>query len=119
MKFLTDENVATSVLYALRKGGFQVKDVKEENMQGATDKEILRLAFRENRIIITHDKDFANVASSNILHKGIILLRFRNQNPRNVVETLTKVLQSYIEEKIQDNLTVISETQVVIHLSKK
>ncbi|MBI4016152.1 MAG: DUF5615 family PIN-like protein [Candidatus Aenigmarchaeota archaeon] len=107
------------MIRTLRQVSFEVKDIKEEKLHGTTDKEILNLAFKENRIIITHDKDFAQVISTNIRHKGIILLRFRKQNPENVAQNLIKVLKSSIAEKIPDKLTIISETQVVIHSHSK
>ena len=33
MKFLTDENIAASVVQSLKKQGFDVKDVKEQTPQ--------------------------------------------------------------------------------------
>ena len=35
--------------------------LKEEGLFGISDKEVLALAFKENRAVITHDKDFANL----------------------------------------------------------
>ena len=120
MKFLTDENIATSVVYALRHAGFDVKDIKEEKLFGVSDKEILQLASKENRIIITHDKDFAQILSSaKISHKGVILLRLKNQNPTNVAQILLKTLQSQVAHKIPNNLSVLSEAQTVIHQQAK
>ncbi len=116
MKFLTDENIAKSVVDSLRKTGFNVKDIKEENLQGTSDKNILNLANNENRIIITHDKDFGNILySTNIQHKGIILVRLKNQSPAKTAKILLNVLSSDIKNKIKDNLIIISENQIVIH----
>ena len=116
MKFLTDENVALSVLRALRNADFDVKDVKEEKRYGITDKELLAVAHQENRIIITHDKDFVDLLLSKPEKKpGIILLRFKNQNPNLISKVLVKVLRSEVKDKFKENLTVISETQITIH----
>ncbi len=46
MKFLTDENVATSVVSDLRNAGFDLKDIKEEKLQGTNDKKIIELAIK-------------------------------------------------------------------------
>ncbi len=46
MKFLTDENIATSVVRGLRKKGFDIKDVKEEKLYGSSDKELLQIACK-------------------------------------------------------------------------
>ena len=61
LKFLVDENIAGSVVNALRKSGYDVKDVKEEKLYGLSDSKILEMANEGDRIIITHDKDFMNL----------------------------------------------------------
>lgn len=116
MKFFTDENVATSVALALRRQGFDIKDVKEEGLQGTSDNNILQLARREKRIIITHDKDFGNVLFyPTVKHCGVILLRFKNQRPDCVIQALTSVLHSPIQHKICENVTIVSEDKIIIH----
>lgn len=116
MKFFTDENVATSVIHALRKAGFDVKDVKEEKLQGTSDKRIVEIAYSENRIIITHDKDFgAMFSSTRTRDKGIILVRLKDQRPDNVIRVVLHLLESDIKNRIENNLTIVSETQVTIH----
>ncbi len=115
MKFLTDENVATSVYTALIEEGFNVKDIKEGSLHGSSDKEILKLANKEKRIIITHDKDFANVFNQKIKHNGIILLRFRLQLPKIVITTLLNLLKSEIKNKLENNVTILSEDKIKIH----
>ncbi len=111
MRFIVDENVAISVVNALRNAGHDVKDVKEEKLYGISDKELLVLATKEKRIIITHDKDFLNMESG----VGIILLRLKNQNPRNVIDLIIKVLNSKMQSKITNNVIVVSESQIVIY----
>lgn len=59
---LTDENIDEQIVLFLRNQGFQVKDVKEENLIGSDDVTLLRLAMAENRIIVTHDSDFGTLA---------------------------------------------------------
>ena len=38
MKFLTDENIAKTVVNTLRKAGYDVKDIKESRLFGSPDK---------------------------------------------------------------------------------
>jgi predicted nuclease of predicted toxin-antitoxin system len=112
MKFLTDENVATSVVKSLRDAGHDVKDVKEERLQGSSDQFLLHLAERELRIIVTHDKDFAQLSH---IHAGIILIRLRNQKPENVLKILLKILSSDMKSKIERSLAVVSEDTITFH----
>lgn len=115
MKFLTDENIAASVIQALKKEGFDIKDIKEQSLQGTTDKKIIQLADKENRIIITHDKDFSYLFSTPTKNKGIILLRLINQKPDNVTKILLQLLNSHLKDKLTNNLTVVTETKATIH----
>lgn len=41
IRFLTDENISSSLVKSLRKNGFDVKDIKEEKLYGISDKEVL------------------------------------------------------------------------------
>lgn len=111
MKFFADENVAKSLVQLLRSRGFDVRDVKEENLQGSSDQEILFLAKKENRIIITHDKDFSHTKEKNL---GIILLRFRAQKSNVVGKNLLNLLESPLQEKLAHCLTTVSETHVLV-----
>ena len=87
MKFLTDENVSVTLLKGLRTAGFEAIDIKEKKLFGLPDEKVLEMAVTHKLIIITHDKDFLNITKRIQLgHFGIIILRFRNQNPRLVTE---------------------------------
>ncbi len=117
MKFLSDENIASSVVHALRKEGFDVLDIKEASLQGTSDNEILRIAEKEKRVILTHDKDFGSVLQRPLKHQGIILLRFFNQKPDNVEKHLMRILSSQLSDKLEGNLVIISETKMTVHKS--
>ncbi|MEK6937195.1 MAG: DUF5615 family PIN-like protein [Nanoarchaeota archaeon] len=116
MKFLTDENVDIRVVQGLRKEGFDVKGIKELKMYSASDKKVLNLATKEKRILITYDKDFKNNPSfNNVKHFGIILLKLVNKTPNNILKIIVPILNSEKSEKLANNLTVISETDIVIY----
>ena len=84
MKFLTDENIAISVVKRLRNRGHDVKDVKEESLYGSPDKDIFELVKKENRIILTHDKDFIALTKNyKSDFEGAILIKCKNQKPEN------------------------------------
>ena len=115
LKFLTDENISTSLVIALRNKKYDVKDIKEEKLFGISDEEVLKFAYRGGRVIITHDKDFAKLLSySQIKHKGVILLRFSNQSPKNVINSFMPILGQIKESKIKNSLVIISEDYVRI-----
>ena len=61
-KILADENIQGDVIEFLRNQGFNVLAAKEELPEGTSDAEILQRAFEEERIVLTHDRDFSTLA---------------------------------------------------------
>src|SRR3989338_6088907 len=110
MKFLTDENIAVSVIKFLRSKNYDVKDVKEEQLFGTSDFKLLKMAASEDRIIITHDKDFANISRNrSIGHKGIIIIRLLDQSPKTVIEKLDDLFKTGKEERIKTYVLTIRD----------
>ena len=60
MKFLANENVPTVSVAMLRKTGHDVLHVAEE-CPGERDTDILELARRQKRIVITFDRDYGDL----------------------------------------------------------
>jgi len=115
MKFLTDENIAISVIKFLRQKGFDVKDIKEESLQGSSDKKIFTLGKKEGRVILTHDKDFLGIVKEDESDfEGIILIRCKKQNPENVCAILDKLLKTNVMNKIKNNLFILNEGELII-----
>jgi len=110
LKFFADENIAPRVIRALRAEGFPVISVHEADLISAPDEEILKAAQKANAIILTHDKDFGNlIRQLDQLHGGVILLRFRNQSPNNVIKHLIPFLRAVRGKNLQNRLTVMRE----------
>jgi predicted nuclease of predicted toxin-antitoxin system len=82
MRFLANENVSGAVIRGLRGLGHDVVSVKEV-MRSAADREVLSRAAAEGRILITHDKDFGELAYRHGLPSscGIVLFRLSGSNP--------------------------------------
>ena len=76
MRFLADENFPESVVAALLTRGHDVIWIRTA-APGMKDTDVLSWAARENRILLTFDKDFGEIAQNTILPKtcGIVLFR--------------------------------------------
>lgn len=61
LRIIANENISRSVIQVLRDRGHDVLAVKEV-MQSAPDGDILARAQAEERLVITHDKDFGELA---------------------------------------------------------
>ena len=78
---------------SLRARGHDVRAVAEDQ-PGAADTEVLRQAQREERILLTSDKDFARlVFEARSKSRGIILLRLKDWTPEQKARRLLEVLE--------------------------
>lgn len=89
MRFLADESCDFAVVRALRTAGFYVLSVSESTPR-AEDSEVIELALREERILLTEDKDLGRLVYSHGQETpGVIFLRFptsaRKQISRDVL----------------------------------
>ncbi len=93
-KLLADENIHRDVVRFLRDRGFDVLDVAEEGMLGTTDVDLLRRAVLEDRVVMTHDRDFGTLAiltGEPIV--GIVYLRPGHIAPRFTIETIEATMR--------------------------
>ena len=98
IKFLIDVGVGKGVEEFLAIEGFDTKAVRDIN-PSMSDREVLRLALTEKRMIITMDKDFGElVYKSNLGHEGILVLRIEDANIADKVRIISEIVTSYIEE---------------------
>ena len=61
--FLTDENIPPKIIEFLRSSskGYDVADVRERNLSRISDAELIEIAKKEERILLTFDKHFSNI----------------------------------------------------------
>ena len=109
---LTDENIPSSLIKELRKNNFNVKDLKEEKLFSLPDIFINDMAKKENRIVITYDKDFLNI-SSNPRGRGIILIKTKDQKNKLIYNSLISLLKDKSENLI-NSLCIITDTYTKI-----
>jgi predicted nuclease of predicted toxin-antitoxin system len=78
MRFLADESCDFILVRALRATGHDVLAVSEITPR-AEDHEVIDLALREKRILLTEDKDFGRLVYAHGQESlGVIFLRFPN-----------------------------------------
>lgn len=116
MRFLADESCDFAIVRALRKEGLNVLAVSEINPR-ANDSEVIKLAVRENRILLTEDKDFGQlVFAYRQKALGVIFLRFpasaRNEIAQNVVRLVKQQ-----GEKLIGSFVVVQPGRVRIRLN--
>jgi predicted nuclease of predicted toxin-antitoxin system len=93
LRFLADESCDFAVVRALRAAGHDVLAVSEFT-QRSDDRELIELARREDRILLTEDKDFGRlVYASHADSAGVILIRFPGNARRSLVQSVEHIVR--------------------------
>jgi len=89
VRFLADENVPLPSADALRAAGHDAASISRES-PGVPDPRIPERAHREDRLVITFDRDFGELvfARGSSGFPGVIFLRFVPQSPTEPAELL-------------------------------
>ena len=97
-RVLSDENIHADVVEFLRSVGINVFDVREQSLIGTADRELLRIAFEQHRVVLTHDSDFGMLAiRRGESAYGIIYIRPGHINPVATIDTVQTLLSSDVD----------------------
>jgi predicted nuclease of predicted toxin-antitoxin system len=111
MRFIIDECTGPSVALWLRKQGYEVFSVYED-ARGMTDEQIIGMAYNNNWILVTNDKDFGEqIFKRGHLHKGVILLRLKDERAASKISVISRLLNHY-KERLSCTFVIATEEQV-------
>ena len=143
LSFLADESLEYRIVLHLRKGGYDIVSIAEDSpsipivahfanissqneltsvytrsilkCEGyITDKDILKQAHKEKRVIITNDKDFGDlVYLMKLDHCGIILFRLTNERVIDKMNALTTLFKEHSKD-IVNNFIVLGDADIRI-----
>ncbi len=108
MKLVADESVDFSIIRSLRKKEFEVISILED-YSGISDVEVLRIAVKNNCLLITEDKDFGEL-TYRLKHKhcGVLLIRLNDVPRQNRIILAVETIVNYIE-KIENSFAVLNK----------
>lgn len=99
MKFLLDESADYPLAPYLKTLGHDVKTITIDFQRALPDKDVLAIAKREKRILITNDRDFGElIFRQNLSHAGVILFRLGEESLETKKTALNTVLTKYAHE---------------------
>jgi predicted nuclease of predicted toxin-antitoxin system len=87
-----DENVDPDVARALRRHGVNVSTTQEVGLRTESDTTQLAFIRREGRMIMTHDADFLQIASTTDDHPGIV---YCEKTARSIGEIIRGLILIY------------------------
>jgi len=111
MRFLADENFPGDAVTALRRAGHDVAWVRTD-APGSLDRDVLSQAMNEERILLTFDKDFGELAWRTALPAscGIVLFRLRMPPPADAGSVIAGILNS--RSDWADHFSVIEPARI-------
>jgi predicted nuclease of predicted toxin-antitoxin system len=113
-KILADENIPKSVVSWLRSVGQDVVRSSEVGLKGTTDRNVIRRADEEGRIILTLDMDFASLYHQMGGLFGVVIVRVHPATPAKIKSFLERVFANVDLGEHAKSLIVASEKRVQI-----
>ncbi len=111
MRFLANENIPVKSSHFLKEQGHNITHIGEDN-PSIKDEEVMSIANKEDRIIITFDRDYGNLIFRDGYNApGVIYLRLQDYTPTSPGEFLQSLINSdqYV---FKGYFTVVSETNI-------
>ena len=111
MNFLADENFPGDAVAALRLQGHDVCWVRTES-SGISDPEVLTRAQTENRILLTFDKDFGELAFRSGLPASCGIILFRIKTPSGAIVAQKVIAAIATRTDWQGHFSVIEDDKI-------
>jgi predicted nuclease of predicted toxin-antitoxin system len=93
LRLLANMNISPETVNALKEKGIDIVRVSEILPVTSSDQEILDLARRENRIVVTQDLDFSSLlALGGFNRPSLVTLRMTVSDPKAVTRKLLDLL---------------------------
>lgn len=100
LRFLVDVNVGQAVASWLQTEGYDALSVRDIDPR-MDDRNVLALAVREGRVVITMDRDFGELVHHyGKGHAGVLLLRLGDAQSSEKVEAVRQIVQYHSDELV-------------------
>ncbi len=112
MRILVDMSVDIRVADWLRSQGHDAVHLRDEGLHRMPNGEIFEKALSEDRIVLTSDLDFGEIAAALKGTSGkILLLRLHNSRAANVITRLTRVLPRVDRDLAAGAVVIVEESR--------
>ena len=113
MKVLLDMPVSRSLLRVLEDHGHEGVHAHEIGLGRVSDRELLAVAGREKRVVVTADLDFPRLlALSSAQGPGLILFRGGSYSDAEMRELLERVLAQVPPEVLETSICVVDRKRI-------
>ena len=114
-QFKLDENIPTVIADLLGAAGHSVHTAQAEGLTGSPDEQLSQRATAESRVLVTLDKDFADIRRHPPEQTpGIVVLRPRVPSPSLLAAVVRQLIPLLESEELQGHLWVADQHRVRI-----
>jgi predicted nuclease of predicted toxin-antitoxin system len=100
MRFHLDEHVPSALATALRLRGYDVTTAADSGLIAADDESHVDHAVRENRVIVTHDRDYLSLRVRGAAHGGILYCHQQKYSVGQLLMMCLLVSECYSDEEM-------------------
>lgn len=112
MRFLADMCVDVRIVKWLRQNGHDATHLRDQGLQRMPNGAIFEKAIREDRIVITFDLDFGEIAALTEGRKtSVILFRLKNTRTHQVIERLSSVIECFADPLEKGSIVTVEDTR--------
>jgi len=113
-----DENIGSRGLELLQSAGHDVSTVRQQSLSGATDETLFEVCAREQRTLVTLDRDFGHVLRFPPERSaGIVVLELGAQpTPLALSDRLREFLAVSETRPVEGSLWIVEAGRVRVHL---
>lgn len=117
MKFLLDESVNAKLANYLKSQSHDTTAIAQEYPNALTDPDVLAIAVRERRTLITNDRDFGElIFHKKLRHSGVIFFRLKRAILSHFEARLTYTLDHYGDHLSE--FIVVTDSRVRVRQSQ-
>ncbi len=117
MRLKLDENLGRTAAEVLQSEGHDVCTVREQNLSGATDQDVIRTCQAEHRCLVTLDLDFGNpLVFDPADYAGIAVLRLpARPSHQDITEACQTLAAGLRDDDITGRLWIVQRTRIRVH----
>ena len=115
MRSKLDENLPLQLKGLFAESGHDTVTVLDEGMGGATDTNVATVCQAEERILVTQDKDFADIRTYPPgQYPGIVVIRLASQTRDDLLRIGTNLIETLSNSSPQGQLWIVEGSRLRI-----
>jgi predicted nuclease of predicted toxin-antitoxin system len=112
MQLKLDENMPRPFAETLRSVGHDGHTAADEGLLGKSDDVVWSAALREERLLMTLDRDFGRLATGSGTHPGAVVLRPRDTNQRTTVSFALRAVALAMDIDMKNRIAIFDDERI-------